>query len=403
MLGDDKLRSVLDQINWDFDGALSSYGLHRLHWYPGTFIPQIPAYLIELFSEAGGTVYDPFCGVGTTVVEAIRLGRRGIGVDVNPLAVRIAKAKVSFFTPARLHVLQKRFEDRLADRCDQYAIGRDFVLFRRSRKVTSPREEAEWSVLRPWYHEATWREMLTLREVIDEYRGRFRKLLDVVFSSIVKRTCSQREHWGYVADNMQPRHSVYINAITTFEKALADAIDSLSRFLQFPDVKSLGIRELNRRARLICCDLLETTPVEDEKVDLVVTSPPYPNVTDYTRSQRLSYWWFKQSVDDLREQEVGARFKRTRSGAYHDYFTQMRVALMGISKSLKVGGHLCLVLGESEKQRQNVGVVSELRGFVLGLGYDEPFSVIRRQLSRQRLLRRDGRSGDESILIFRKR
>lgn len=69
---------------------------------------QIPSYLIEMFSKTGDLVYDPFCGVGTTLVEAIRLGRKAIGVDVNPIATMVAQSKVTFFDQEELENLKSK-------------------------------------------------------------------------------------------------------------------------------------------------------------------------------------------------------------------------------------------------------------------------------------------------------
>lgn len=67
----------LNGVDWDFPGARTLGGsVHALHWFPGNFIPQIPAHLIQLLSRPGDLVLDPFCGSGTTGAEAYRLGRK---------------------------------------------------------------------------------------------------------------------------------------------------------------------------------------------------------------------------------------------------------------------------------------------------------------------------------------
>ena len=62
---------------------------HEVH--PAMFPPEIPKRLIKLFSLYGETVFDPFCGVGTTGVAALQNGRRFIGCDINPRYVAIAR------------------------------------------------------------------------------------------------------------------------------------------------------------------------------------------------------------------------------------------------------------------------------------------------------------------------
>ena len=86
----------LDSIDWDFDGAKTSYLTHGIHPYPAKYIPQIPNALIQELSAVGDVVADIFCGSGTTLVEAITLKRHAIGIDANPLACLISKAKTGF-------------------------------------------------------------------------------------------------------------------------------------------------------------------------------------------------------------------------------------------------------------------------------------------------------------------
>ena len=63
--------------------------------YHGNFIPQIPNQLIRRFTRKGDVVLDPFVGHGTTLVEAKRLGRHGIGVDIQQSATRATRRSLA--------------------------------------------------------------------------------------------------------------------------------------------------------------------------------------------------------------------------------------------------------------------------------------------------------------------
>jgi DNA modification methylase len=81
-------------------GLLGSTVLHvsrRHRWsekHPARFIPDLPERYIKLFSHAGETVLDPFCGSGTTNVVAKSLGRNSVGLDVNPRSVDLAAKRL---------------------------------------------------------------------------------------------------------------------------------------------------------------------------------------------------------------------------------------------------------------------------------------------------------------------
>ena len=68
--------------------------VHGLKNYPGRFPPIIPKILIEKYTKNGDFVLDPFVGGGTTLVEAIKLGRNSIGFDINPKAIALSNEKI---------------------------------------------------------------------------------------------------------------------------------------------------------------------------------------------------------------------------------------------------------------------------------------------------------------------
>lgn len=68
---------------------------HNFYRYPARFSPQFARKAIETFSEPGDTVVDPFMGGATSAVEALLLGRKFVGCDINPLSVFLGKVKTT--------------------------------------------------------------------------------------------------------------------------------------------------------------------------------------------------------------------------------------------------------------------------------------------------------------------
>jgi len=80
---------IITDSLWIFDKRDTS-GMHKAGYW-GNFIPQIPNQLLKRFTKKGEWVLDPFLGSGTTLIECKRLGRNGVGVELNPAVARSTK------------------------------------------------------------------------------------------------------------------------------------------------------------------------------------------------------------------------------------------------------------------------------------------------------------------------
>ncbi len=81
-------------------------GKHK-NVYHGNFIPQIPYQLLSRYTKRGEVVFEPFMGSGTTLFECEELGRRYIGLDINPEMIDYVSAQVDLFTNEREYFIGK--------------------------------------------------------------------------------------------------------------------------------------------------------------------------------------------------------------------------------------------------------------------------------------------------------
>jgi DNA modification methylase len=136
----------------------------------------------------------------------------------------------------------------------------------------------------------------------------------------------------------------------------------------------------------------------DGVIDLIVTSPPYIGVIDYTHANRLLYAWMGWSMEHERRKEIGARFRRNRIAAVAEYLEEMRAARDEIWRVLRPGAFCAIVIGES---RKFPGTVEHMVA-----DFDERMPLvwgpISRRASRRRVSDREAREGVEYVCVFRK-
>ena len=107
--------------SWDFRTADTKEYTHCFHTYPAMMIPQIARRLLNQYGVEGEWLLDPYCGTGTSLVEASLFGMHSVGCDINPLVRLIATAKL---TPIPLKTLDSELK-KLNDALFQIEFGVD--------------------------------------------------------------------------------------------------------------------------------------------------------------------------------------------------------------------------------------------------------------------------------------
>ncbi|WDM63578.1 DNA methyltransferase [Stenotrophomonas forensis] len=385
----------LHGVDWSFP-AVGNTGIHAMHWYPATYVSAIPGTLIGHLTSPGDTVLDPFCGSGTSGVEAIRLGRKYVGIDNNPVACLISSAKLYF--PA-VRAFEVEINKIQLDATALLMGGRD-------------KDHPRIDELIKWYHPETLQEILAvLSSVVDRPDGHIKDCLLAVLSSVLKSTSSQGRHWGWVCDNVRPKSEeiVYRPALTNFINSCNQYLrNSISAFGEACANDSSVTRVLvRRRSRVLNGDSVELMRKRAaDSVNLIVTSPPYFGVADYVKSQRLTYLWFDipelagrklgfTDFEALRARESGARSNRSRSSSYSSYIDYMKSFFLSSSRILRDDGYLALVVGESASRPRTTEQLLALAG---DAGLSLKMRKERDILSHRRRLM--AKVASEDILIF---
>jgi DNA modification methylase len=363
----------LTEADWTFEGARTRGETHGIHPYPAKFIPQIPRALIAaLHPRDGSAVMDPFCGSGTTLVEAAAEGLPAIGIDLHPLACLISKVKV---TPI----------SGLAGAADRVAA-------RARASETSP---PQFPALDHWFRPEVQRALAGLIQAIDlEPDADVRDALRVAFSSIVVRVSNQESDTRYAAIDKDVGivdvRAQFLRAARNLDHALTATWPSLPG---------------RPRVEIFNRDILDVQPDEiTRRVSLVITSPPYPNAYEYWLYHKYRMYWLGMDPISVREREIGARpnyFKKNPHTAA-DFECQMGRVFALLARLVVPGGHACFQVGDSIIRGELIDNAALLRRAAAAHGF-RPVTEMQRRIpsNRKAFNASHARIKVENLLIFR--
>lgn len=395
-----EIKRKLNSINWNFDFTID-YGENELHpfncrkyySYPATFIPEIPYALIEILSEKGDVVLDPFGGIGTTFIQALTLERAPYSFDINPVASVVCKTLYMLFDPT---IDKEQIKNQLLQLCEGYDEATDYTIV-----LSEQRKE-----LSGWFEKNTFNEMAFLFRQYDNLQDRtVQDVLKLILSSILVTLSSQNKGWAYIADNVKPKvdelrkKPVFEQYRISVKNLLNDVIGHTGKL---PNTYEDFYSTISHEPRIFE-DSLVNTALNGESVNLVITSPPYPRMIDYVKSQRLSFNFFNESFRDYAAKEIGARYRRSRQDCLNSYEYDIKQINAKIFDLLKKDGYLCVVLPDYEVTDDRKTVIEEIVENYFELGLTKVFEVSRYIPSHKRTLSIQWATlVNERIYIFQK-
>jgi len=293
--------------------------------YRACFKPQLPRFFIELMTREGDIVYDPFSGRGTTVIEAGLMNRRVISNDINPLSRILAYPR---FFPPKI--------DDLKSRLSNITIGHNV------------KADIDLSM---FYHPSTESEIVSIRNYLDK---RKKEATEDYFDWWVRM----------VAINRLTGHSTGFFSVYTLPPNQAVSQESQAQINEkrnqkppYRDTKKIILRKsvsLLRNLSLIQIqnlyragstgkffnrDARQTFEIQDDSVQLIVTSPPFLDVVQYSNDNWLRCWFNK--IDD---KEIASKI--TMCKKIEDWSAVMLAAFHEFHRILRPGGWLCFEVGE---------------------------------------------------------
>lgn len=383
----DALRKALG-ADLDFHGTDGKYASHGWHPFPAKFPPQLPQFFIEHLSDVEDVVLDPMLGSGTTLVEAMRLGRRVIGCDIDPLARMIAATKLAPIEAVK--TLQTGY--RIIDAAKRdYWQNRDAL----ERELSLRFDEKTREFINYWFLPQQQLELIALLQHIESLpvhsQERIRDFLKIVFSSTIIAKSGGVSLARDLA-HTRPHRDTDKNpnsAFAEFAKRLERNLAAYDRGRLKPQTTSAPFQ--------IRAASAEKTGLETASVDLIVTSPPYANnAIDYMRAHKFSLVWFGWKIADLtkiRAQYLGRDAASGEAGdplpeqcektlaklteldskkavALRRYFGEMSAVIAEMQRVLKKGKAAVIVVGTSHLRGLDVETQKGLAAIGKSVGFD---------------------------------
>ena len=409
----------LESIDWDFF-LKSADVTNKIHWYPGTFPQEIPSVIIQAFSEKNDIIFDPYGGIGTTLSEALRLGRKCIISEINPVGL-LSSYVAAFFIimksiePLILENVIKNIEYFIGSignytellLYDDYEINEDIDYISSIYINPVPNtflsqiciDNPNWLLLNRWIEDSTLQKIKDIYYFSIRQKHTLSKLIILcMLSNILYYCSSQNRSWGHLADNVMPKEFIK------------------------KDVKSTCLRWLNRIKHLIQkipYNLLQKDTINAWIVNhnwlsniennmpinastLLITSPPYAGAIDYIRSQRLSLYLFgfkEFDINNIASVEIGCRRQRNKSNFLNNWVVDLESCLEKQLKVLCNDYTVALILPSSSRNREIANI--KMFEFLNNNGCHEIFRT-ERSISSLNTSQSWTSIKKEEILIFKK-
>jgi len=416
------------------------YGTHGIHEYRGKFFPQLVRSLINIAGvPKRGIVADPMCGSGTTAVETVLGDFQSLALDINPLSVLMARVKCSLLAidPDILVSTYDSIRNQLLRPAGKKTERLTYL------HSLPPRDQ---EYLSAWFSEQVLQDLDKVARAIQLLDKGVRDFFWLCLSNIIRSVSWQKD------DDLRVRKELRLDSeidpVREFLEEVGRSVRVVLAFLHHNRGTSIGSFDI---AQGDARDMATAWSRSKEKIDAIITSPPYATALPYLDTDRLSlcylgllsrpdhrpldqhmignreiserqrevYWKLLvtkkkklpksvcaliQKISTLNSQiEVGFR-RRNLPALLTKYFIDMRQVFEGMASVLRPGSPAYVVIGNNHTIAGGERVEIETAGLLLDVAVQVGMKPERR-IPMEMLVSRDifkkNAVASEEILCFR--
>lgn len=398
-----------------------SFLTHGFHKYPAKFFPELPRWLIRKYTEKG-PVLDPMAGSGTVNVECLLHSIPSVAIDIDPFARLLTRVKT---TPLDEGILLRTGQWMKAE-LRHYHQQSDLII---------PDFPGRDDI---WFKKEITRELGTIKGAIERMplvlgleptqSQKYKDFYYICMSSIIRRVSNADDHCTR----------------TVVRKRLNKRVEKGDAFHRFKGVTEANIQNMvefsqvcprNVKVEIVEDKDARQTGLPDNSVDLAVTSPPYINAVDYTRTHQLEMYWLglidpdDGPLAEMKRQHIGTesvlakdykelktfglvsldallesiyRVDPRRSFIVYKYFVDMRDNLEEIYRVLIPGGRYAVVVGNNIIRGRRVKSHEFFMEIARAAGFELENYFVSEIIRHFIKIPRKERINDDWVLIFRK-
>ena len=330
-----QMNKIIENTPWKYgEFRFQNWGnwLHHMSAYVGKLKPGMAHWLIRVSSIPGDTILDPFSGIGTVPLESDLMGRNAIGIDLNPYAAAISRAKFD----------RKPFQKHI-----------DYL-----QKLNLETKSIKKSEISPfitqYFHNKTLKEIFALKKILIKDKQHF--LLGCLLGILHGHRPAHLSATTSLVIPFTPKttpeyREVIPRMITKTERMFRDEIPS----------KSKGkIYEKDSRKKVL----------KDNTVDVVVSSPPYYNTLNYVTDNRLRIAFL--GYDEDGRESLDDKLIQHRA----DYLHDMEQVGKRLHDCIKPDGYCIFVLGDMFSGKKTINTAEDIGKLYKNLGFKVSSKII---------------------------
>ena len=343
----DKLFPIFINEYWTSKQRQSS-SIHEIS-YRACFKAQLPKFFIQLLTQEGDTVYDPFAGRGTTIIEAALLGRNVIGNDINPLSKILTLPRLSIPAIAEIKLRLSEIPVKKSLKSDI-----DLLMF---------------------YHPGTLQEILSIRNYLHiKAKKKNEDKIDSWIRMVATNRLTGHSKGFFSVYSLPPNQAmsaekqIKVNIVRKQKPDYRDTKDLILRksFSLLSDISNQQINNLSKaakKAKFFTKDARETSEIKSQSVQLTVTSPPFLDIVQYAEDNWLRCWF--NHIDAKKVEKNITMSKRI-----DDWCSVMQDVFHELYRVTKKNGFVAFEVGEIRSGK------IKLEEYVVPLGLNAGFECL---------------------------